>query len=198
LLQHSRNCREHIPVLAVGLNFYGIYPGAFVDLSASALQAVSARKRLRIVCAGVWHNLVLAVIGAMLLSILPLLCSPFYQSIEGDGVVVTGIKTFHEPSTQLPVGVTLIDINGSPVYDTRTWTQTLNRIQKNRQGYCVARALIRKVIFYEHPDIPETSSQSLTKHAAQSTVSILLGLLKVLCYVIDCSRSSLQRGTRLR
>jgi S2P endopeptidase len=141
-LTYSCLCREHIPVLAVGLNFYGIYPGAFVDLSANALQAVSARKRLRIVCAGVWHNLILAVLGAMLLSILPSLYSPFYQSIEGEGVVVTGIKTFHEPSTQLPIGVTLVDINGHSVYDTASWQQVLDRLQAHRQGYCVSKAFI--------------------------------------------------------
>lgn len=38
---------------------YILYPGAFVDISPRALAILSPLQQLRIICAGVWHNIVL-------------------------------------------------------------------------------------------------------------------------------------------
>lgn len=72
-----------------GLFLLLVYPGAFVDLSTEHLHAVSPLRQLRIYCAGVWHNLVVAVIAALVLMALPSLLLPFYSF--GASVVITGV-----------------------------------------------------------------------------------------------------------
>jgi S2P endopeptidase len=47
------------------------YPGAFVELHSGLLAAVRPWQQLRIFCAGIWHNAVIVIAAAMLLSYLP-------------------------------------------------------------------------------------------------------------------------------
>lgn len=81
--------REQVRINGFGLFLLLVYPGAFVDLSTEHLQAVSPLRQLRIYCAGVWHNLVVAVAAAVVLMALPTLLFPFYTL--GTSVVVTGV-----------------------------------------------------------------------------------------------------------
>lgn len=46
-------------------------------------------RRLRILCAGVWHNIFLAVYAAVIVYSLPMLAQPFYTT--GQGVYVMSI-----------------------------------------------------------------------------------------------------------
>ncbi|PAA48240.1 hypothetical protein BOX15_Mlig015877g2 [Macrostomum lignano] len=80
--------REDIRVQAAGIFVLGVYPGAFVDLNSADLALVSPARRLRVFCAGVWHNTVLAL-GAILLLIRPAwLLAPLGYS-NASGAVVT-------------------------------------------------------------------------------------------------------------
>lgn len=63
-----------------------IYPGAYVDLHTDHLKLVSSLRQLRIYCAGVWHNIVLALLGLLLLWLLPYIIVPLYMT--GQGAVV--------------------------------------------------------------------------------------------------------------
>lgn len=47
-------------------------------------------RRLRILCAGVWHNIFLAVYAAVIVYSLPLLAQPFYTT--GQGVYIMSIS----------------------------------------------------------------------------------------------------------
>lgn len=47
-------------------------------------------RRLRILCAGVWHNIFLAVYAAVIVYSLPVLAQPFYTT--GQGVYVMNIS----------------------------------------------------------------------------------------------------------
>lgn len=51
-----------------------VYVGAFVELQTERLMAASAGARLRIFCAGVWHNFALAIMAALTLTYLPGAC----------------------------------------------------------------------------------------------------------------------------
>lgn len=82
----------------------GIYMGAFVEVDSGKLQITSAWSKLRIFCAGVWHNIVLALAAYTFLANLPCkregtrvlsyshcsdILSPAYTS--GRGVVVANV-----------------------------------------------------------------------------------------------------------
>ena len=69
--------------------FMAVYPGAFVDLYTEHLTVISPLRQLRIYCAGVWHNLVLLLLGLLVLWFLPYLLVPLY--VTGHGVVVVNV-----------------------------------------------------------------------------------------------------------
>ncbi|KAI8869585.1 hypothetical protein GQ42DRAFT_26970 [Ramicandelaber brevisporus] len=51
---------EGIAISSVGFILMVIMPGAYVSLPSDLVDDLAARRRLRIVCAGVWHNIVVA------------------------------------------------------------------------------------------------------------------------------------------
>lgn len=53
---------------STGIFLYILYPGAFVDISPRALAIMSPLQQLRVICAGVWHNIVLFVLAWAFLS----------------------------------------------------------------------------------------------------------------------------------
>ena len=57
-------------------------PVAFVSLSTTELEEISAWRRLKIFSAGVWHNIVLSGIAYVLLvNLVPALFAPLFQVI---------------------------------------------------------------------------------------------------------------------
>ncbi|KAF9121240.1 Membrane-bound transcription factor site-2 protease [Mortierella sp. 14UC] len=60
--------REKTQVSSTGIFLYILYPGAFVDISSRALAIMSPIQQLRVVCAGVWHNVVLFAAAGIFLS----------------------------------------------------------------------------------------------------------------------------------
>jgi S2P endopeptidase len=62
-------------------------PVAAVEISTQRLNALPSWRRLRILCAGVWHNVVLSLVALMLLYAIS--HSPLYKLDQG--VVVTSV-----------------------------------------------------------------------------------------------------------
>ncbi|KAJ2074592.1 hypothetical protein GGI03_002242 [Coemansia sp. RSA 2337] len=58
--------RANIRLRSFGLFVMGVYPGAFVDLPRDKLEQAPPTQQLRIVCAGVWHNAVTALLAWLL------------------------------------------------------------------------------------------------------------------------------------
>lgn len=81
--------REDIPVLGVGLFVAFLIPAAFVKLATNQMSALSSQRELRILCAGIWHNVVLSIAAYLVLVLLPVLFYPIYDI--GKGVVVTKV-----------------------------------------------------------------------------------------------------------
>ena len=82
-------CREQVRVNGFGIFFMVIYPGAFVDLYTEHLAVISPLRQLRIYCAGVWHNFILALLAFLFLWLLPSALSFFY--FFGRGAVVLDV-----------------------------------------------------------------------------------------------------------
>ncbi|KAF0313640.1 Membrane-bound transcription factor site-2 protease [Amphibalanus amphitrite] len=81
--------REQVRVFGSGLLLVLVLPAAFVDVCSEALSALPPFRRLRVLCAGVWHNVVLCAAAAALLAALPLLTAPLYR--VGQGAVVYSV-----------------------------------------------------------------------------------------------------------
>lgn len=79
--------REGIRVYGMGVFILGIIPCCYVEISTEQLLSANARRQLRIMCAGVWHNIILATISALLLLANPIFLSPFYYMNEGAVII---------------------------------------------------------------------------------------------------------------
>ena len=82
-----------------GIFFMVLYPGAFVDLYTEHLAVISPLRQLRIYCAGVWHNFILALIALGFLWLLPSMLSLGYVSSRG-AVILDLIKVAFNKITQ--------------------------------------------------------------------------------------------------
>ncbi len=103
-----------------------IYMGAFVELHSEQLQRVSAIGRLRVFCAGVWHNCVLALIALASIALLPCIwigsdsshfsgiLSPFYAT--SGGVVVLSVAPWSAVSSSIHPGDKIISL-GAPMHN---------------------------------------------------------------------------------
>ena len=60
-----------------------LIPAAFVQLPTEVFEGLSPRNQLKVVCAGVWHNLVLVLVSASLILSAPVILFPFYSSTDG-------------------------------------------------------------------------------------------------------------------
>jgi S2P endopeptidase len=54
-------------VLGIGVFIWFIYPGAFVELDLSTLARSTTQARMSIALAGIWHNIILALVATLLI-----------------------------------------------------------------------------------------------------------------------------------
>lgn len=78
---------EGIRVNGIGLMLFIAVPIAFVDLPEEEVRKLSLRARLRILCGGVWHNIILGLFTITIIVALPYLLGPLYRIDQGVEVV---------------------------------------------------------------------------------------------------------------
>lgn len=126
----------NVRVTGLGIFLFAIYPGAFTEIEPDELDRCSYAQKLRIYCAGIWHNIVLAVFGFLFLISIPLLCLPLYSN--NAGVVVTDVNPTSGISgaTGLQPGYQIQRINQCEVRNTKDWAQCFAKISgKNSLGF---------------------------------------------------------------
>ncbi len=79
--------RERVRLHGFGFFLFGIYPGAYVDISDTDLNSLSPLRQLKIYAAGVWHNGVIVLLSVLIFYTLPFLLSPAYVTHKGVGVI---------------------------------------------------------------------------------------------------------------
>ncbi|KAI8875335.1 peptidase M50 [Backusella circina FSU 941] len=97
---------EGVPIQSAGMFILYLYPGAFVNIPDQLLQNLEPLRQLRIMCAGVWHNLILYLFSYISLSggLKLLLLLMGWQSLEGDhrGVSVVHVRESSPLAMHLP------------------------------------------------------------------------------------------------
>ncbi|KAI8098207.1 uncharacterized protein B0P05DRAFT_460800 [Gilbertella persicaria] len=139
---------QGIPIQSSGMFVMYLYPGAFVNISDQSLQTLSPFKQLKIMCAGVWHNLVLygftflALSGGLKLCLLIL----GWQSLEGlGGVSVVQVRGNSPLAPHLLPSTVIYQLDDFPLTNNiEDWNAHLfvedGRHQINK-GFCVAKEL---------------------------------------------------------
>ncbi|KAJ2818671.1 hypothetical protein GGI24_005026 [Coemansia furcata] len=116
--------RAGIGLRSFGLFVLGVYPGAFVDLPRDKLEQAPAFQQLRIVCAGVWHNAVTAMLAWLL--------------VHSGGL---GWAFSHSGWTRADTGVIVVDVaQSSPLYGRIPLLSTIYKVDDVELRVPVANA----------------------------------------------------------
>ncbi|XP_049872506.1 membrane-bound transcription factor site-2 protease [Pectinophora gossypiella] len=133
--------QEDVQLVSVGMFVFTIIPIAFVQLNTEHLNTIEISKRLRIYCAGVWHNVATALIAMILFLTAPILFSFGY--ISDTGVKVVGF-THDSPLKDvrgLELGDVIVAINRCEVKNAGDWTYCL-RMAHERYGICTTEEFV--------------------------------------------------------
>ncbi|XP_057341011.1 membrane-bound transcription factor site-2 protease isoform X1 [Microplitis mediator] len=137
--------RENVQVYGVGFILAFILPIAYVSINHEQMKLLKIGGQLRILCAGVWHNIILAIIAAAIFSSNSWIWAPLY--ISNSGVYVTSIAT-NSPLLG-PRGLETFDviykINNCDVKNNDDWYHCLlQTIKRPSSGYCVEQTFIEE------------------------------------------------------
>ena len=91
--------REDVHISGVGLFMVLLVTAAFVKINSEQLSNIHSRRQLRIFCAGIWHNIILALLAYAFLVMIPIVFYPVYDI--GRGVSVQSIKEVSNKGSNL-------------------------------------------------------------------------------------------------
>lgn len=130
---------EDVPVLGIGFNVIIVIPVAYTHLNSDQLNSLRFWRRLRVLCGGVWHNILLAGLSLTLMPMLPIFFMPFYSVNEG--VVVTSFNRANSHFAGGEKGFYINDIitkiNDCQVTNMETWYKCLVNTIKHPPAYCI-------------------------------------------------------------
>jgi len=133
---------EAVDTLDYGIMFFGLcVPMAYVSLPTKDLDLASFVAKVRILAAGVWHNVVLAIAAFAILTSMPWLMAPAFK--HGGGLLVTSVapdSILLGPSG-LTIGDVITDINGCAVNRSADLRGCVSKaIQQPQVGWCIEAA----------------------------------------------------------
>jgi len=116
---------------------------AYTELSHDHLNGLRWFRKLRVLCAGIWHNFVFAGVCYLLISTVGITMSPLYA--YNQHVVVTELtrKSPLRGERGLQVDNQITQINGCPVDSEESWVTCLQNSLKLKPGYCVSADFVQ-------------------------------------------------------
>lgn len=126
--------KEDVHLIDVGVNVFLCIPVAYVNISSERLSTLTQGRILRIMCAGIWHNIVLVAFAGILYFSMSFVLSPLYTT--GNGVVVTDVlvqSPLAGPKGLFPSNI-ITGINDCIVKDEDGWKDCLSRARTIRPG----------------------------------------------------------------
>nr|SVE73016.1 EOG090X08FA [Ceriodaphnia reticulata] len=131
---------EQIPLATIGFMLWFIIPAAFVELPTSNVNGLSHWRQLKIYCAGVWHNIILAALAYIILMLLPVILMPLFQT--GAGVYVVNLNEYSTVGGHdFQIGDHLTRINDCRITDAGSWNQCLTAVlRESSSGFCVTNS----------------------------------------------------------
>ncbi|XP_033253578.1 membrane-bound transcription factor site-2 protease-like [Drosophila miranda] len=134
---------EDVPVTGFGIKFFFCLPMAYTELSNDHLNSLRWFKKLRALCAGIWHNFLFAGICYLLISTIGITMSPFF--VYNEHVIVTELtrKSALRGERGLKVDNLITQVNGCPISSVESWHSCLYSSMKKRAGYCVSADFIQ-------------------------------------------------------
>jgi S2P endopeptidase len=136
-LGHALAASSHsCGVEGVGVALITVFPAAFVDLRAQDLEWAPVWVRLKVHCAGAFHNLVLVLAALGLMMILPLLLFPFFTTGNGLYVMNSRIPGVH-------AGDVITGLNGCRVGSYDEWEACRAAlVHGSHQAFCASSQML--------------------------------------------------------
>lgn len=134
---------EDVQVTGFGYYIMFVFPMAYADISTEQLNALKIWKKLRILCAGIWHNVALSLIAYVLFSSLSVIFMPLYST--NMAVIVTDINRDSPVygTRGLDVGNVVTKINNCKVTNIDSWYDCLLDTIKQHPAYCITTDFVR-------------------------------------------------------
>ncbi|KAK9826787.1 hypothetical protein WJX81_000744 [Elliptochloris bilobata] len=110
---------EGVPLHHAAASLALLLPGAWVALEEGALAALPPQRQLRVVCAGVWHNVVLCACFWAAAAALPLVLSPLYAA--GSGAAVERVPRGSPLARHLAPGDAIVGVGSCAVASGAVW-----------------------------------------------------------------------------
>ncbi|XP_043268937.1 membrane-bound transcription factor site-2 protease [Venturia canescens] len=137
--------REDVQLFGVGILIAYILPVAYVSMSNEQLASLPVMNQLRVLCAGIWHNIVLSAFAALILSMSSWFWAPLYT--YGLGVSVKTITT-NSPllgPTGLMTQDVVYNLNDCSISNSDNWYNCiLEAVNHPTPGYCVSQNLVEE------------------------------------------------------
>jgi len=136
---------DKIRTESVGFTMFFMLPSAYVVLPTMDLNRTSFIGKLRIYCAGAWHNVILCVFAV---TVIVFCCSPGWSTslIEHNGAYSHRGVFIEKVTEESPLRQLLMEerslpyitgVGDCPVVDHSSWTTCLTEIMQKNYGYCV-------------------------------------------------------------
>ncbi|XP_033219290.1 membrane-bound transcription factor site-2 protease [Belonocnema kinseyi] len=136
---------EDVRLYETGFILFFIISVAYVQICNEKLLSSPARSQLRIMCAGVWHNIILAMMAMLLLSFGTWLYKPFFSTETGVSVRRMLPNSPLIGSTGLMVHDTIYRINDCSVNNSQEWINcVLHTMREPNPGYCASEHFLEK------------------------------------------------------
>lgn len=127
---------EEVQVLSIGFFVCTIIPVAFVQLNTDHLNSLDITRRLKIYCAGVWHNVATSLIAILLFFSTPTLFSLAYDTEQGVRIVDFMDDSPFRDVRGFDKGDVITSINQCEVKNGGDWHQCL-LVAHERYGICI-------------------------------------------------------------
>lgn len=134
--------KQDVNLVNVGVNVLFILPVAYVNLSSEKLNALNPWKKLKILCAGVWHNLVLGLLAYLMFCSLPFVFSSIYYTNNGISVSYISRNSPLYGTRGLQVGDIITKLNECNINNDASWFSCLEQMQLQKPSFCVDTDLV--------------------------------------------------------
>lgn len=132
----AADCQD-VKLLGYGLLIIFVIPAAFVELSTSELKALSPTDQLKVYAAGIWHNLVLALMAFAFICALPTMMQAFYVKDNGVAVLQLKANSSVQGPSGLSVGQTITAVNDCPVKSVSDFYTCVR--SQDQKGFCLVQ-----------------------------------------------------------
>lgn len=134
---------DDVPIIGFGISLVYFLPMAYTEMNTDTYNKIKPWRKLRVLCAGIWHNVFLGAFGYLMLIMLPILLVPLYTT--GSSVVVTDIREnslLYSQTRGLDVGDIITEINNCEIRSSDDWYRCLLETIQSPPAYCLSSDFI--------------------------------------------------------